>query len=223
MKLNYRDKVLIITVLVILVWVAGIMLFIKPAFADLSEANSTYDSKVIELEDKKETIKQDSDLPQRVSDAYDAVQTLASNFYPKLTTDDVSETIDTLLDADNIVNDSLSISSYSSVILQTITADTQELETDIDKIVAGQNTDETAVATETETVESVSVPSYTVSFGFTCKFDDLKSFLDKLTTNTEKSLVVSNCVISDVNEDQITGTMTMVLMMMPELENPIED
>lgn len=222
MKLNYRDKVLLISVLVILVWVAGVMLFIKPAFDDLNDANATYDSKVMELEDKKDQIKADEDLPERVTKAYDEVTTLAGNFYKKLTTDEVSETIDNLLDADNITNDSLSISSYSSVVLSTIVPQSTEVNTEIDNIVSGNASDGDAAAAATTEDTSVTVPSYTVSFGFTCKFSDLKSFLDKLTTNNEKSLVVANCTITDVNESEIQGTMSMVLMMMPEIQNPLE-
>lgn len=221
MKLNYRDKVLLISVLVILVWVAGVMLFIKPAFEDLNDANATYDSKVMELEDKKDQIKADEDLPERVTKAYDEVTTLAGNFYKKLTTDEVSETIDNLLDADNITNDSLSISSYSSVVLSTIVPQSTEVNTEIDNIVSGNPAEGEAAAAATEDT-SVTVPSYTVSFGFTCKFSDLKSFLDKLTTNNEKSLVVSNCTITDVNESEVQGTMSMVLMMMPQIQNPLE-
>lgn len=45
----------------------------------------------------------------------------------------------------------------------------------------------------------------------------MKAFLDKLTTNNEKSLVVTNCTITNVNEDVIEGNMTMNLMMLPRL------
>lgn len=228
MKLTYRDKVLLISVLVILVWVAGVMLFIKPAFDDLSAANKTYDSKVIDLNAKKDKIDKDKNLPQRVTDAFDEVSKLASNFYGKLSTDDVSEIIDKLLDADKITNDSLAISSYSSVVLDVVSNDKNVIETDIDKIVNGEAVDETtqkknaAAANAQAESTAVTVPCYTVSFGYTCEFKNLKSFLDKLTTNNEKSLVVTSCTITDVNAKEIEGQMTLVMMMMPQIENPIE-
>ena len=59
-------------------------------------------------------------------------------------------------------------------------------------------------------------------FGYGLTIDDLKSFLDKLTTNNEKSLVVTNCTITDVNAADIEGTMTMNLMMLPKLPSPEE-
>ncbi len=230
MKLNYRDKVLLIAVLVILVWVAGIMLFIKPAFEDLDTAKKELNTKTVELDQKQKQVKDDEDLPNRVEKAYDEVTEIRSNFYSKLTTDEVSETIDNLLDTDNITNDSLTISAYSSVVLQAIVANTTEMQTPIDELAqrpldgAATPTDTAADANADGTaVVSVTVPSYSVNFGFNCKLEDLQNFLDKLTTNTEKSLVVTNCNITDVNADNVEGTMQMVLMMMPELKNPLEE
>lgn len=228
MKLTYRDKVMLTAVLVVLVWVAGVMLFIKPAFNDLSEANSTYDSKVVEFNKKKDQINEDADLPQRVKEAFEQVSNLASQFYPKLSSDEVSETIDTLLDNDKIENDSLTISSYTSVVLDVIKYDSQDILTDIDVIASGGKVEtddqkkKNQQQNKKEDVTAVSVPCYNVSFGFKCKLSDLKSFLDNLTTYDQKSLVVTSCQIEDVNEDEISGTMSMALMMMPEIENPIE-
>ena len=53
MKLTYRDKVLLTSLLVVLVWVAGIMLFIKPAFEDMNSASKTYADKNTEYQKKK--------------------------------------------------------------------------------------------------------------------------------------------------------------------------
>lgn len=227
MKLTYRDKVLLISVLVVVVWAAGIMFFIKPAFEDMNSASTTYTDKVTEYEQKREQVESEVDLPQRVEEAYNDTSDIASKFYSTLSTDDVAETVDTLLDRDSIQNDSLTISAYSSVVLDRFGYTSTLLQTDIDRVVEGQTdtaaTDAAAAAaTDPEAVTAVTIPCYTVSFGFTCKFDDLKSFLDKLTTNNEKSLVVTNCTITDVNAADIEGTMTMNLMMLPKLPSPEE-
>lgn len=222
MKLTYRDKVLLISVLVVLVWAAGIMLFIKPAFGDMNSASTTYTDKVTEYEQKREQVESEVDLPQRVDEAYNDTSNIASKFYSTLSTDDVAETVDTLLDRDSIKNDSLTISPYSSVVLDRFGYTSTLLQTDIDLVVEGQTDTAVSAATDPEAVTAVTIPCYTVSFGFTCKFDDLKSFLDKLTTNNEKSLVVTNCTITDVNAADIEGTMTMNLMMLPKLPSPDE-
>ncbi|WP_124099838.1 hypothetical protein [Ruminococcus sp. Marseille-P6503] len=225
MKLTYRDKVILISVLVVAVWVAGFMLIIKPAFADMNSASKTHTEKVIEYENKKKQVADEENLRQQANQAYDDVSNIAGNFYGKLSTDDVAETIDTLLDVDNIKNDSLTISAYSSVALDKFSYSGTVLQTDIDIVLEGQgdsSADAAAANTQVQESTAETIPCYTVSFGYTCEFEDLKSFLDKLTTNNEKSLVVTSCTITDVNADEIEGTMTMNLMMLPQILSPEE-
>ncbi|MBR1724591.1 MAG: hypothetical protein IJ723_06195, partial [Ruminococcus sp.] len=73
MNLNSRDKLILIAVLVIAIWIGGILAFIKPAIDDVRTASQTLDSKEIELADLKKQIKEDENLPQQCQDAYDNV------------------------------------------------------------------------------------------------------------------------------------------------------
>ena len=43
MKLNYRDRILLTAVIVVLVWVAGVMLFIKPAIERMQDSQAALD------------------------------------------------------------------------------------------------------------------------------------------------------------------------------------
>ena len=65
MKLSYRDKVVLIVLLVIAIWVVGVMYFIKPKFEELDTANKEYDEQVTLLNKKKDEIKQDEGLKER--------------------------------------------------------------------------------------------------------------------------------------------------------------
>ncbi len=222
MKLTYRDKVLLTSLLVVLVWVAGIMLFIKPAFEDMNSASKTYADKNTEYQKKKEQVEKEADLKQKATEAFGEVSKLASNFYDTLSTDEVCEIVDTLLDKDNIENDSLTISAYSTVVLDKFGYTSTVVKTDFDETIESANPgsasdSSSAAPANTEVETAATVPNYTVSFGYKCRFEDLKAFLDKLTTNNEKSLVVTNCTITNVNEDEIEGNMTMNLMMLPRL------
>jgi len=226
MKLNYRDKVILISLLVILVWVIGVMFFIKPKFEELDTANKEFDAQVLVLNAKKEEIAADEGLEERVKEAYRNVTNIANNFYGKMTTDEVSTKIDELLDEVKITNDSLSISQYGSATLAFINGTPVEAQTEIDRIAKTElNTTEgvTEVVTPAETAKApVTVPAYTVDFGFSCKLEDLKTFFENLRTNNEKSLVVTECTIADINEETITGEMTLCLMMMPRMEDPLK-
>ena len=90
MKLSYRDKVILIVLLVILVWVIGVMFFIKPKFEELDDANKEFDNQVLVLENKKNEIKADEGLEDRVREAYNEVTNITKNFYDKMTTEEVS-------------------------------------------------------------------------------------------------------------------------------------
>lgn len=226
MKLNYRDKVILISLLVILVWVIGVMFFIKPKFEELDTANKEFDAQVLVLNARKEEIAADEGLEERVKQAYQDVTNIANNFYAKMTTDEVSTKIDELLDEVKITNDSLSISQYGSATLAFINGTPVEAQTEIDRIAKTELVPAdgvTDVVTEAEKVKGpATVPAYTVDFGFSCKLDDLMTFFENLRSNNEKSLVVTECSITDINEETITGEMTLCLMMMPRMENPLD-
>ncbi len=245
MKLTYRDKVILITLLVILVWVVGVINFIKPKFDELSTVNTTLDGKTAELTKKKQQVEEEKDLPQRVKKAYEEATALAENFYGKMPSDDVCEAVDNLLDdfsseSDKIVNDQMTLSLYSSKVLSKYQYNANILVTEIDKTVESQKDvmtsattldpanpeSATNVADTTDGAEidpaslAVTIPSYSINFGFECKLSSLQEFMDKLTTNNQKSLVISSCNIADVHEDTVTGTLTLDFMMMPTLEDP---
>ncbi|MCD7729955.1 MAG: hypothetical protein LUI05_00460 [Oscillospiraceae bacterium] len=63
MKLSYRDKVIFICAIVIVILVAGFFLFIKPAFEDMNSAKSALESKQSEQADVQSKI---DTLPQLV-------------------------------------------------------------------------------------------------------------------------------------------------------------
>lgn len=226
MKMSYRDKVILIVLLVILVWAIGIMYFIKPKFESLDRANKEYDSVVATLKKKEAQVEEEKDLKERVQTAYEHVNKLTEIFYEKMKTDDVSTLVDTLLDADNIVNDGLTISSYGSTTLDLINSTPMEATTEVDKIAqrSAQLGQPALPPSTSESLEGatgpVPVPAYTVSFGFECKFEDLKAFFDHLLEADKCSLVVTDCTIDDVNAEKVTGNITMVLIMMPKYSDP---
>ena len=206
----------------------GVMFFIKPKFEELDAANKELDDRVLVLEEKKKEIEADEGLEDRVKEAYKNVTNIANNFYDKLTTDEVSTTIDTILDEVKITNDSLSISQYGSATLDYINGTPIQAQTEVD-IIANQDIAGAGIEVEGEVVSEeaskdgpVTVPAYSVDFGYSCKLEDLQKLMENLRSNNQKSLVITKCTIDDVNEDTITGEISMVLMMMPRMQDPLK-
>ena len=62
MKLNYRDKMILIVVFVLLIIVAGFMLFIKPAIDECSQASSDLESAKVQLSELEDQVDKDKKL-----------------------------------------------------------------------------------------------------------------------------------------------------------------
>jgi hypothetical protein len=225
MKLNQRDKIILIGVLVVLIWIAGIMLFIKPAISDVSSASKELDAKEMELSSLQAQIKQDENLPQEVDDAYDEATEIASVFYSKRQQDaamtEVQSQIDGTSDDTKITNTNLYITEMFSNTLERYEYTESSDRTALDDIIDGTAD---SSSTSTVAVTSTQVNDYTMSFDFECTKKNLLTFIQNIQTNSQKSLVISELTINDVleNEDdtEITGSMSLDFMMLRELQDP---
>lgn len=233
MKLNYRDKILLTVVIVILVWVAGIMLFIKPAISDVSDASAKLDTQKATLSDLQAQIDADKDLDTRIDTAYSEVTQLSNNFYSYQQTQEATQVVDDLLKTDNIVNEDMTISSYSTMVLKAYAFDVQsattEMDTKVDDYVNGttENTDEAADGTTSAAVNAnagngQSIGAYTISFSFTGTLDDVKNFCTKLKSNPEKTLVIDECSFKfkEDSTTEVEGSMSLSMIVLKKLPTP---
>ena len=62
MKLNYRDKMILIVVFVLLIVVAGFMLFVKPAIDDCSQASSDLESAKVQLSELDDQVAKEEEV-----------------------------------------------------------------------------------------------------------------------------------------------------------------
>lgn len=228
MKLNYRDKVLLTTVIVVLVWVAGIMLFIKPAIEDVNTAQSSLDEATVSLSDLQNQIEQDKDLQRRIDKSYSDVTKLSANFYDYQLTQDATQTVDDLLTTDSISNTDMKISAYESKILAPFTYESTQVSTDIDNQVKDYDNGTVTTTTDTATTTTsdanaspdLTIGNYTITVSFKGAYTDVQNFCEKLTSNTEKSLVINSLKIDDVTADQVEGTMELNMMVLSKLSDP---
>jgi hypothetical protein len=236
MKLNQRDKIVLIGVLVILIWVCGVMFFIKPAIQSVSEASNTLDSKEIELAELNAQIDEDKNLPQETQDAYDTAKETADVFYDKMPQYDAMHIVQQMLEdktdddsqagSDAITNLNLYITEMTVGTLEKYTYNPDVSSTQIDNIIAGNlSTDETSTDATID-VTSVDVSTYGMSFEFECTKKSLLKFITNLQTNSQKSLVITALEIDDVGDNEesteIAGEMSLQFMMIPDIMTPEE-
>lgn len=233
MKLNYRDKMILIVVFVLLIIVAGFMLFIKPAIDECSQASSDLESAKVQLSELEDQVDKDKNLAAEIQTLYTSTSQVAANFYDYQVAYKATDKVRELFNVDDvkIKNSNMTISSYGSTVLSPFTYESTATATDFDTKVdeynnasttdssaADANTD--ANAADTNETAAQTIGYYSLNIQFKSSLSGFKNFADNLTTNNEKSMVIENVSIENVNESEISGTMTLNMYVLKKLADP---
>lgn len=233
MKLNYRDKMILIVVFVLLIIVAGFMLFIKPAIDECSQASSDLESAKVQLSELEDQVDKDKNLAAEIQTLYTSTSQVAANFYDYQVAYKATDKVRELFNVDDvkIKNSNMTISSYGSTVLSPFAYESTATATDFDTKVdeynnasttdssaADANTDENAANTNETAAQTIGY--YSLNIQFKSSLSGFKNFADNLTTNNEKSMVIENVNIENVNESEISGSMTLNMYVLKHLADP---
>lgn len=233
MKLNYRDKMILIVVFVLLIIVAGFMLFIKPAIDECSQASSDLESAKVQLSELEDQVDKDKNLAAEIQTLYTSTSQVAANFYDYQVAYKATDKVRELFNVDDvkIKNSNMTISSYGSTVLSPFAYESTATATDFDTKVdeynnasktdssaADANTDENAADTNETAAQTIGY--YSLNIQFKSSLSGFKNFADNLTTNNEKSMVIQNVNIENVNESEISGSMTLNMYVLKKLADP---
>ncbi|TLW88372.1 type II secretion system protein M [Ruminococcus sp. KGMB03662] len=233
MKLNYRDKMILIVVFVLLIIVAGFMLFIKPAIDECSQASSDLESAKVQLSELEDQVDKDKNLAAEIQTLYTSTSQVAANFYDYQVAYKATDKVRELFNVDDvkIKNSNMTISSYGSTVLSPFAYESTATATDFDTKVdeynnasttdssaADANTDENAADTNETAAQTIGF--YSLNIQFKSSLSGFKNFADNLTTNNEKSMVIENVSIENVNESEISGSMTLNMYVLKKLADP---
>lgn len=233
MKLNYRDKMILIVVFVLLVIAAGFMLFVKPAIDECSQASSDLESAKVQLSELEDQVDKDKNLAAEIQTLYTSTSKVAANFYDYQVAYKATDKVRELFNVDDvkIKNSNMTISSYGSTVLSPFAYESTATATDFDTKVdeynnasktdssaADANTDENAADTNETAAQTIGY--YSLNIQFKSSLSGFKNFADNLTTNNEKSMVIQNVNIENVNESEISGTMTLNMYVLKKLADP---
>lgn len=233
MKLNYRDKMILIVVFVLLVIAAGFMLFVKPAIDECSQASSELESAKVQLSELEDQVDKDKNLAAEIQTLYTSTSQVAANFYDYQAAYKATDKVRELFNVDDvkIKNSNMTISSYGSTVLSPFAYESTATATDfdtkvdeynnastIDSSAADANTD--ANAADTNETAAQTIGYYSLNIQFKSSLSGFKNFADNLTTNNEKSMVIENVNIENVNESEISGSMTLNMYVLKKLADP---
>lgn len=233
MKLNYRDKMILIVVFVLLIIVAGFMLFIKPAIDECSQASSDLESAKVQLSELEDQVDKDKNLAAEIQTLYTSTSQVAANFYDYQVAYKATDKVRELFNVDDvkIKNSNMTISSYGSTVLSPFayesTATATDFDTKVDEYNNASTTDSSAAdantdanAADTNETAAQTIGYYSFNIQFKSSLSGFKNFADNLTTNNEKSMVIENVNIENVNESEISGSMTLNMYVLKKLADP---
>ena len=233
MKLNYRDKMILIVVFVLLIIVAGFMLFIKPAIDECSQASSDLESAKVQLSELEDQVDKDKNLAAEIQTLYTSTSQVAANFYDYQVAYKATDKVRELFNVDDvkIKNSNMTISSYGSKVLSPFAYESTVTATDFDTKVDEYNNASTADssaadanadanAADTNETAAQTIGYYSLNIQFKSSLSGFKNFADNLTTNNEKSMVIENVSIENVNESEISGSMTLNMYVLKKLADP---
>lgn len=233
MKLNYRDKMILIVVFVLLVIAAGFMLFVKPAIDECSQASSDLESAKVQLSELEDQVDKDKNLAAEIQTLYTSTSQVAANFYDYQAAYKATDKVRELFNVDDvkIKNSNMTISSYGSTVLSPFayesTATATDFDTKVDEYNNASTTDSSAVdantdanAADTNETAAQTIGYYSLNIQFKSSLSGFKNFADNLTTNNEKSMVIENVSIENVNESEISGSMTLNMYVLKKLADP---
>ncbi len=233
MKLNYRDKMILIVVFVLLIIVAGFMLFIKPAIDECSQASSDLESAKVQLSELEDQVDKDKNLAAEIQTLYTSTSQVAANFYDYQVAYKATDKVRELFNVDDvkIKNSNMTISSYGSTVLSPFayesTAAATDFDTKVDEYNNASTTDSSAAdantdanAADTNETAAQTIGYYSLNIQFKSSLSGFKNFADNLTTNNEKSMVIENVNIENVNESEISGSMTLNMYVLKKLADP---
>lgn len=233
MKLNYRDKMILIVVFVLLIVVAGFMLFVKPAIDECSQASSDLESAKVQLSELEDQVDKDKNLAAEIQTLYTSTSQVAANFYDYQVAYKATDKVRELFNVDDvkIKNSNMTISSYGSTVLSPFAYESTATATDfdtkvdeynnastVDSSAADANADENAADTNAAAPQTIGY--YSLNIQFKSSLSGFKNFADNLTTNNEKSMVIENVSIENVNESEISGSMTLNMYVLKKLADP---
>ena len=230
MKLNYRDKMILIVVFVLLIVVAGFMLFVKPAIDECSQASSDLESAKVQLSELEDQVDKDKNLAAEIQTLYTSTSQVAANFYDYQVAYKATDKVRELFNVDDvkIKNSNMTISSYGSTVLSPFayesTATATDFDTKVDEYNSASTADSSAAdanadanAADTNAAAAQTIGYYSLNIQFKSSLSGFKNFADNLTTNNEKSMVIENVSIENVNESEISGSMTLNMYVLKKL------
>ena len=118
-NLSYRDRIIIMVVLIIMIIVMGIFLLIKPKIKTIAESQVDYIAAVSQKNEYDSMIGQIDSIDKRVKTKYDEAVEMAEKFQGEKCSYEADQFIQPVLDSNNIIVSKLSVAYPQQIVSMT--------------------------------------------------------------------------------------------------------
>ena len=199
-KLSYRDRIIVLVVLVIAILVAGFMLLIKPKMEDISSAEASLSDAQSQWNELNSKIQQVNSIKERVQTKYNECVETGSLFVDIKRAYTLEEFIKEYIDKNGIYIDTNAAFTDPSIVeLTPYTLKSESLDYSIGQS-ADLNSNETGDSSsdgkKDEEVENQSLPCGTISIDYRATRAGLMQFMQDI-KNSGKSIEIKSVTIDN--------------------------
>jgi len=248
-KLSFKDKLLLVFVIVLIIFGIGYVVVLKPKMAKVSDNKdnlSALEAKKAEIETK---ISSGAGLEKKIKTEYEKGKAGSALFFSGMETLEVDRYVQSLLKANAIGYEGIAISlinvstlnpyvfTPSSVVYPLLIesdlnpVDSTKATTDTSKTPATTTAPATTKAPATTTapaattkpatpVKGESIASCTITVAYTGTSDNIEKFLDAVANSEKKSLVVTGFTEVIDATGKLSGNIEMTMYFIQELTQP---
>lgn len=215
-KLSYRDRIIILVVLVIAVIIVGVMLFIKPKMEDISAAESDLSSAQAQWDELEGKIQQVDTIKERVQKKYDESVEIGNLFVDIKRAYTLERFIQEYIDKNGIyINTNASFSDPSVVALTPYTLEEESLDYQIGQSANLNSSDESENSSENSQneTEDQNLPCGTITIDYNATRAGLMQFMQDIKDSGKsieiKSLTIDNNSYNTNPDAVLSGDITI--------------
>lgn len=227
MKVTYREKIALIVVIVILVFVAGGMIFIKPALASITTANQQLTAKEQEKSSIELKINSSEDLKAKIQKAYKESKSLSDFFIDEIDTYQADQLLSPICDQSGIKIKSMKLDAAAPEEVKAYNYAINEIiynlkdDADINGTVSSvaNTSQQPQAAVDPNSIDTLAVTNVTIEVEGTV--DNVFKFADKIKA-LNKSVYIQS--ITGKGEEEPgklpTGSIVLKVISLKQLEEP---
>ena len=238
MKLNPREKIMLIALAILIVLAGSYFLLIKPELDQIDLLKIEKDELEIKIDEINKELSMGSKIDADIMELDILVEEMTKDFYPEILKDKIIVLLDDLVNKTNIENDSV---VFSKIMIQAIKLNSitdgssisyplndlaneylamhplEEVEEVVTEESIGPVIDTSGISIDEKKIKSMSI-----KFQLNGTYEQLTSFIKEIEA-LERSVVITDLVVVKGEEEQLLSNMDVIFYAIPKMYEQDEE